>query len=239
MHVPRPHWRASSEELPGVIVLSAPSKGYHMESTDKTAWNQRYAGSDLVWSAAPNIWVQQLTHDLTPGTALDIAAGEGRNALWLAARGWQATAVDFSAVGLQRAATLAEKHLGRDAGRLMTLEADVERWVPQARSFDLVLVVYLHLRQKQRSAVMLAAAEAVAPGGTLLVVGHDLENLTSGHGGPQDPAVLYRPDDIVADIESAQLLVVRAETAVRALTDAEGQPADALDALVLAKRPLG
>jgi hypothetical protein len=85
---------------------------------------------------------------------------------------------------------------------------------------------------------MLAAAEAVAPGGTLLVVGHDLENLTSGHGGPQDPAVLYRPGDIVADIEPAQLLVVRAETAVRPLTDAEGEPVDALDALVLAKRPL-
>lgn len=225
-------------EVPGVIIFSAPPKGHHVDSTDKTTWNQRYADSDLVWSAAPNIWVEQLTHDLPPGTALDIAAGEGRNALWLAARGWHATAVDFSAVALQRAATLAEKQLGRDAGRLMTLEVDVERWVPHARSYDLVLVVYLHLRQKQRSAVMLAAAEAVAPGGTLLVVGHDLENLTSGHGGPQDPAVLYRPGDIVADIKPAQLLVVRAETGVRALADAEGQPVEALDALVLAKRPV-
>jgi SAM-dependent methyltransferase len=209
-----------------------------VDSTDKTAWNQRYAGSDLVWSAAPNIWVEQLTRDLPPGTALDIAAGEGRNALWLAARGWHATAVDFSAVALQRAASLAEEQLGPDVGRLVTLEVDVQRWVPRPRSYDLVVVVYLHLREKQRSAVMLAAAEAVAPGGTLLVVGHDLENLTSGHGGPQDPAVLYRPSDIVADIEPAQLVVVRAETAVRSLTDAKGQPAEALDALVLAKRAL-
>lgn len=228
----------SAGEAPGAIIISEPPKGHHVDSTDKTSWDQRYADSDPVWSAAPNIWVEQLTHDLPPGTALDIAAGEGRNALWLAARGWHATAVDFSAVALRRAASLAEEQLGRDAGRLVTLEVDVERWVPHARSYDLVLVVYLHLREKQRSAIMLSAAEAVAPGGTLLVVGHDLENLTSGHGGPQDPGVLYRPSDIVADIEPAQLLVVRAETAVRSLTDTEGRPAQALDALVLARRAL-
>jgi SAM-dependent methyltransferase len=209
-----------------------------MDSMDSTAWNQRYADSELVWSAAPNIWVEQLTQDLPPGKALDIAAGEGRNALWLAARGWHVTAVDFSAVALQRAASLAEDRLGRDAGRLVTLEADVESWVPPARSFDLVLVVYLHLPRQQRSAIMGAAAQAVAPGGTLLVVGHDLENLTAGHGGPQDPLVLYRPSDLVADIEPAELIVVRGETVVRSLTDGQGQPAEALDALVLARRPV-
>src|ERR1019366_1344819 len=184
----------------GSVETVAEPPGHHLrpternqpkDSREKAAWNQRYAGSELVWSAAPNIWVEQLTQDLPPGTALDIAAGEGRNALWLAARGWHATAVDFSAVALQRAASLAEEQLGPDVGRLVTLEVDVQRWVPRPRSYDLVVVVYLHLREKQRSAVMLAAAKAVAPGGTLLVVGHDLENLTSGHGGPQDPAVLY------------------------------------------------
>jgi SAM-dependent methyltransferase len=208
-----------------------------MDSTDKTAWNQRYADSELVWSAAPNIWVEQLTKDLLPGRALDIAAGEGRNALWLAARGWHATAVDFSQVALQRARTLAKEQLRGDAGALETVEADVQTWVPQPRSYDLVLVVYLHLPEQQRSPIMRAAAEAVAPGGTLLIVGHDLENLTSGHGGPQDPAVLYRPSDVVTDIEQAQLVVVRADTAVRSLTDSQGQPAEALDALVLARRP--
>jgi len=207
-----------------------------MGSMDSTAWNQRYADSELVWSATPNTWVEQLTQDLPPGKALDIAAGEGRNALWLAARGWQVTAVDFSTVALQRAATLAKERLGRNAGALVTLEADVEAWVPPARSFDLVLVVYLHLPRQQRSAIMGAAAEAVTPGGTLLVVGHDLENLTSGHGGPQDPLVLYRPSDIVEDIAPAHLVILRDETAIRSLTDDQGQPAEALDTLVLARR---
>jgi SAM-dependent methyltransferase len=206
---------------------------------DSTAWNQRYEGSELVWSAAPNIFVQELTEDLPAGTALDIAAGEGRNALWLAARGWQVTAVDFAAVALQRAASLAQKQLGSDAGRLVTLEADLETWVPQERSYDLVLVVYLQVPEKQRGAVMRRAAEAVAPGGTLLVVGHDLANLASGHGGPQDPAVLYRPSDIVADIQPARLVIVRDETVTRSVTDDQGQPADALDALVLARRAMG
>ena len=210
-----------------------------MDSRSKTAWNERYAGRELVWSAAPNVWVEQLTRDLLPGRALDIAAGEGRNALWLAARGWHATAVDFSAVALHRARSLAKEHLGSDAGALETVEADVRTWVPQAGSYDLVLVVYLHVPPQQRSAIMSAAARAVALGGTLLIVGHDLENLTSGHGGPQDPEVLYRPSDLVADIQDAHLVVVRAETAVRSLSDGHGRPAEALDALLLARHVVG
>lgn len=205
---------------------------------DSTAWNERYNNNELVWSAAPNMWVKQLTEDLPAGKALDVAAGEGRNALWLASLGWHVTAVDFSTVALQRARSLAEKQFGQDSRRLETVEADVETWVPPARSYDLVLVVYLHLPKDRRTSVMRAAAEAVAPGGTLLVVGHDLQNLTSGHGGPQNPAVLYRPSDIVQDIELAQLVVDRDETVPRSTTDSGGQPADALDALVVARRPV-
>jgi len=206
---------------------------------DSTTWDKKYKDSELLWSADANIWVKDLTQDLPAGTALDIAAGEGRNALWLVARGWEVTAVDFSVVALQRARALADEHLGRDADRLTTLEADVETWVPKARSYDLVLVAYLHLPEQLRRSVMRAAAEAVASGGTLLVVGHDLENLGSGHGGPQNPEVLYRPSDIVADIEPAGLIVDRSETAARSVTDGQGQPAEALDALVVARRPVG
>jgi len=203
---------------------------------DSTTWDQRYEDSALVWSARPNVWVEQLTRDLPPGRALDIAAGEGRNALWLAALGWQVTAMDFSAVALQRARSLADQQLGQAAGRLVTLEADLETWVPEPFCYDLVLVVYLHLPPHLRSAVMRAAADAVAPGGTLLIVGHALENLTAGHGGPQNPAVLYGPDDLVADIAPSGLVLVRHETARRSVTDDHDQPAEALDALVLARR---
>ena len=143
------------------------------------------------------------------------------------------------AAALQRARTLAETRLDIDAEGLTTLEADVQTWVPPARAYDLVLVAYLHLPAKQRGLVMRAAAEAVAAGGTLLVVGHDLENLGSGHGGPQNPAVLYRPGDIVTDIEPAELIVDRSETVRRPMTDGQGQPVEALDALVVGRRPVG
>jgi len=206
---------------------------------DSTTWDKKYKDSQLLWSADANVWVKDLAQDLPAGAALDIAAGEGRNSLWLVARGWEVTAVDFSVVALQRARAFADQHLGRDAERLKTLEADVETWVPPARSYDLVLVAYLHLPEQLRQPVMRAAAEAVAPGGTLLVVGHDLENLGSGVGGPQNPTVLYRPSDIVADIGPAGLIVDRSETAARSVTDGQGQSAEALDAIVVARRPVG
>jgi SAM-dependent methyltransferase len=205
---------------------------------DSTAWDERYAASELVWSAGPNVWVETLTAELPPGRALDLAAGEGRNALWLASRGWTVTAVDFSGVALDRANQLAAQRLDDGGQRLTTVTADVVTWRPQPRSFDLVLVVYLHLPPEERVAVLEGAADAVAPGGTLLVVGHDLANLEGGVGGPQDPTVLCRPEDVVADVTPAGLDIQRADTVRRPVMQDDGTTRDALDLLVLATRPL-
>src|ERR1022692_4898294 len=71
-------------------------------------WDKRYAGQELVWTAEPNRFVVAELKDLAPGRALDLGAGEGRNAVWLASAGWQVTAVDFSAVGLDKGRRLAE-----------------------------------------------------------------------------------------------------------------------------------
>jgi SAM-dependent methyltransferase len=205
---------------------------------DSTGWDERYAAADLVWSAGPNVWVQTMTAELPPGRALDLAAGECRNALWLAERGWAVTAVDFSAVALDRGRRLAAERLGDRAEALTTVQADVVTWTPEPRGFDLVLVVYLHLPAEQRVAVLESAAGAVAPGGTLLVIGHDLANLSGGVGGPQDPTVLCRPADVVADVEPAGLQVQRADTVRRPVVQEDGTTRDALDLLVLATRPL-
>jgi SAM-dependent methyltransferase len=205
---------------------------------DAATWDARYAESELVWSAGPNVWVETLTSELPPGRALDLAAGECRNALWLASRGWTVTAVDFSAVALERGRRLAAERLGDDARRLTTVHADVLTWTPEHRGFDLVLVVYLHLPAHERQAALASAAEAVAPGGTLLVVGHDLANLSGGVGGPQDPEVLCRPTDVIADVEPSGLQVQRADTVRRPVVQEDGTTRDALDLLVLATRPL-
>src|ERR1700754_3536553 len=98
---------------------------------DADAWDERYAATELVWSAGPNRFVEEECADLQPGRALDLAAGEGRNALWLAERGWSATAVDFSAVALDRARSLAGQRLGEHAGTVTLIRADVRDYVPR------------------------------------------------------------------------------------------------------------
>jgi SAM-dependent methyltransferase len=166
---------------------------------------------------------------LAPGRALDLACGEGRNALWLAERGWQVTAVDFSAVGLEKARRLAsEREL-----ELILVEADVLEWEPPAASFDLVVVMYLHLPGSARRRVLRAATSALAPGASLLVVGHDSTNLTEGVAGPQDPAVLFGPEDIVGDLPGLE--VERAERARRPVATDNGE-VNAIDTVVRAVR---
>jgi len=203
---------------------------------DAKDWDSRYEQTDLMWSQGPNQWIEQVTAELPPGKALDLAAGEGRNAIWLASRGWEATALDFSAVALDRASRIASERLGDGAARFSTLCEDLFTYTPQPGAYDLVIVVYLQVAADQRTRVLRAAAEAVAPGGTLVVTAHDTANATRGYGGPQDPAVLYSAGDVTADIDGAGLMVLRAELVTRVVTTPDGDR-EALDCLVVATRP--
>jgi len=197
---------------------------------DSTAWDQRYAERELVWSAGPNQFVADLAGPLPSGRAVDLAAGEGRNAIWLATRGWMVTAVDFSAVALDKGRRLAAQAGVTES--LTWVEADLTRWVPDPSAFDLVLVAYLQLPWPEMAGLLARAAEAVAPGGTLLIVGHDRSNLVRGAGGPQDPSVLYTPQEVSGAVGgSAGVAVTRADTVER-ISDAGA----AYDTLVVARR---
>ncbi|MFB7907104.1 methyltransferase domain-containing protein [Kitasatospora sp. NPDC056076] len=187
---------------------------------DSQGWDDRYAASELVWGAAPNRWVVRELTGRTPGHALDLATGEGRNAIWLAARGWEVTGLDFSAVALERAERLTAELPDEVADRLTWRHGDARTHEAPTVGYDLVLVAYLHLPAADRRAALHRAAEALAPGGTLLVIGHDLSNLTEGVGGPQDPAVLLTPQDVLADLAPYGLHTVRAER-VRREVDTE------------------
>lgn len=200
---------------------------------DAHDWDERYREASLLWKAGPNRWVEQHTADLPPGRALDLASGEGRNALWLAERGWQVTAVDFSAVGMDKARALAEGGSDTVAGRVHWVVADVLSYTPEAQ-FDLVLVVYLQLPENQRRAAFQHAAAALAPGGTLLVVGHHSDNLAHGVGGPPDPAVLYSESDVLADLEPRHDLSIK--TAAMRERVVPDQPRPALDVIVELQR---
>jgi SAM-dependent methyltransferase len=198
---------------------------------DATAWDERYRSAELIWGIAPNRWVEQELAGLPAGRAVDLACGEGRNALWLASRGWQVTAVDFSAVGLDKGRQL-EARAG--AGRPVDWrQADVVSY-RHHEPVDLALMCYLQLEPRTRRAAVRNAAASLAPGGTLLVIAHDSANLTEGTGGPQDPSVLFTAADVADDLDGTGLVVDRAEAVRRPV---EGAPRPAIDALLLAHRP--
>lgn len=200
---------------------------------DATGWDERYAAADLVWSSTPNVFVVDELADLPPGRALDLAGGEGRNAIWLAAQGWQAELVEFSEVALDKAARLAE-HAGVE---LTLTHADLAD-DPPLEPADLVLVAYLQLpRGPSRTTTRLAAA-AVAPGGTLLIIAHARRNLTDGYGGPPHADVLREVDEVVDDLQGTGLEVVRADEVERRV-DTDDGPRTAIDLLVRAHRPSG
>jgi SAM-dependent methyltransferase len=200
------------------------------ELVSREQWDERYATDELIWKAQPNQFLGDELDALAPGRALDLACGEGRNALWLASKGWNVTGVDFSSAGLSKA-----RRLAADRGlEVSWIEADVIEWQPPSVWFDAVVVMYLHLPPPQRRQVLRQATQALAPGGVLLVVGHDISNLTDGVGGPQDPEVLFCPEEIARDLPGLQ--IERAERVKRTVVNETGE-ATAIDALVRAVRP--
>jgi ubiquinone/menaquinone biosynthesis C-methylase UbiE len=198
---------------------------------DADHWNERYATAEYVWKAAPNAFLVDHARDLPPGRALDLACGEGRNAVWLAEQGWSVTGVDFSEVGLEKARRLATER-GVAAEWVC---ADATTWHPSGERYDLVIVFYLQLPAEERRRAIGTAAASLAPMGTLLVVAHDSRNLAEGVGGPQDAVVLYDPDEVVSDLAGSgvDVTVERAETVERPVL---GSDRPALDCLVRARR---
>lgn len=186
---------------------------------DAQAWDERYAASELVWSRGPNQFVAEELADLPPGTAVDLGAGEGRNAIWLASRGWAATAVDFSQAGLDKGRQLAD---GLDlSGSVTWVCADATAWQPDS-PVDLVVVAYLQLPADERRRAVRGGATMLRPGGTLLLVAHDSTNLTEGTGGPQDPAVLMSAEDVLADLSGIEVDVLRAGRVAREVGSPSG-----------------
>lgn len=198
---------------------------------DASEWDERYRAAELVWGAGPNLWVEAELAGLPPGRALDLACGEGRNALWLARGGWQVTAVDFSAAALDKARVL-ESRQPAGTPPIEWVCADVVAYEAD-RPVDLALVCYLQLAAGERRQAVRHAADALAPGGVLFVVAHDSANLAEGTGGPQEPSVLYTAENVVADLDGA-LVIDRAEPVRRPVA---GAPRPAIDALVRAHRP--
>jgi SAM-dependent methyltransferase len=236
---------ATSDSEPGHLT----SPGNDMAAAE---WDERYRQSGLVWGSGPNVWVAEQVAERLPvaGTALDLGCGEGRNAAWLARRGWRVTGVDFSAIALEKAAAL-ERAAVSDGSATETAQAgDVARsiapvrWVhADATSYvptdpvDLVVMAYLQLPAEQRRAAVTGAVAALAPGGVLLVIGHHSRNIAEGVGGPQRPEVLFSAEDLLADVFAAdpEIVVDLAEPWLRPVS---GSDRPAIDAVLRAHRPI-
>jgi SAM-dependent methyltransferase len=194
---------------------------------EKEAWNRKHGEGGLLFGSEPNRFLVAEVAGLAPGRALDLACGSGRNAVWLAKQGWQVMGVEFSDVAIDQARELAAER-GVEVEWLL---ADLRESETPVAAFDLVVVLYLQLPAEELAPILGRAAVAVAPGGTLLVVGHHLDNLEHGSGGPKDPRVLFTPEDVAASLDGLE--VEKAEAVLRPV---EGER-DAIDTLVRARRP--
>jgi len=200
---------------------------------DRQDWNSRYAAHDLVWGTEPNRFLEQELGAVAPqGRALDLACGEGRNAIWLAKRGWQVTAVDYSDVAIERGRRLSREQ----AVEIEWVEADVVAYDPPPATFQLVVIAYLHVPEEQRRITLKHAVTALAPGGTLFMIGHALRNLAEGTGGPQSAAVLWEPEEIRREISALGLTIHRIEEVLRPVETPEGAR-NAIDTLAHAEKP--
>ena len=192
-------------------------------------WDARHAAHEPIELLEVEPSLDEEVAYLTPGRALDLGTGDGRNAVWLARQGWSVTGVDFSSVGLDRAQARARA----EGVSVEWVLADLLEWRPPAVRFDLVVLFFIHVAPEDRRAIHRMAASAVAPGGTLLVVGHDRSNLVAGSGGPQNPAVLFTADEVASELPG--LTVRRAEAVRRPVDDDRWR----IDAVVRAVRPIG
>jgi SAM-dependent methyltransferase len=201
------------------------------EMFEPPAWDERYAGQGRYWSGEPNPQLVAAAGDLAPGTALDVGCGEGGDVVWLAGQGWRVTGADFSAEGLARAADHVEQ--AGVADRVEWWRVDARTFDAGDRSYDLVTSHYLHAPDGGMVEVTRRLAEAVAPGGLLLVVGHapshEFTHLSESHR----KAMFLAAELLPGLPEDFEPLVVEQRT--RTLKRDTG-PVEAEDSVLLARR---
>lgn len=202
-------------------------------ATEAKFWNRRYATQDFIWTVDANQYLIAEAAELLPGIALDLAAGEGRNAVWLAKLGWKVRAFDFSEPALEKGKRLAA--LREVTSQVHFRNADLRDFELGVHLYDLVTLIYLQIPLAQLVPIIKRAAKAVAPGGTFLLIAHDSTNLEHGYGGSRHPAMLYTAEQVVEALDG-ELTIEKASCVKRAVDTPEGTQT-ALDCLVRGKRP--
>ncbi|QKT10114.1 class I SAM-dependent methyltransferase [Rhodococcus sp. W8901] len=202
---------------------------------DEDFWNERYRSSHRVWSGNPNGGLVNEVSDLDPGTALDVGCGEGADAIWLAGRGWQVKALDLSIVAVERAAEHVASSGDDIAGRITWQQADLLEWDPGTDRYDLVTSQYVHLPSGPREALYDRLADFVAPGGTLLIVGHHPSDLDTHLQRPRHADLYFTPEDVVSRLDPKEWKIVTAAATSRTV-EHDGHEVTIHDSVVRAQR---
>jgi SAM-dependent methyltransferase len=197
-------------------------------------WDERYSSATRIWSGRPNPQLVAETEGLPPGTALDAGCGEGADAQWLAHQGWRVTAVDVSAVALARAAAHAEPDI---ADLITWQQVDLlAGWTPEPLAHGLVNAQFMHFPRAVRDQVFARLAATVAPGGTLLIVGHHPSDLGTTMPRPQEPDLFFTAEELATALDPGEWDVLVAEARPRLADDPDGREITIHDAVLRARR---
>lgn len=202
---------------------------------DEQSFEERYRSTDALWSGRPNAQLVREAGDLPPGSALDVGCGEGADAIWLAGRGWHVTAADFARTALLRGEKHAQTLGPAVADRIRWVHADLTAEVP-GEAYDLVSAQFMHLPPAQRRTLFARLADAVAPGGTLLVVGHDFSDVAAGAHRPPEPERFFTAEEVVAGLDPGKWEVLVAEARQRPAHVHEGEDITVHDAVLRARK---
>lgn len=153
-------------------------------------WDERYGSEDRIWSGQPNPQLVDRVASLQPGSALDVGCGEGADAVWLARQGWEVTALDVSQVALDKAA----EHAAEAGVDITWRQVDLGGWPGEPGAYDLVSAQFMYLPQPELAQLYRALGDSVAPGGTLLLVGH--HPMDPRHGDHDFPDVRWTPEEV-------------------------------------------
>jgi SAM-dependent methyltransferase len=206
-----------------------------MAMFSQAAWDERYGAANRIWSGNPNPHLVAAAAELTPGAALDVGCGEGADAIWLASQGWHVTGVDVSPVALDRAATQAASAGPQIAERITWQQADVLAWVPPSGQFDLVSAQFMQLPRPELESLHRRLADAVGPGGVLLIVGHDPSDLHAGIGRPHRPELMFTAEQVAETLDGDTWTMIVA-TPKRQVLSPDGESVTVRDAVLQATR---
>jgi thioredoxin reductase/SAM-dependent methyltransferase len=210
----------------------------HQRATlfEQEAWEERYASKPSIWSGNPNAQLIAETANLPPGRALDVGCGEGADAVWLARRGWQVVGVDISPTALARAAAHADAAGADVAARITWHHTDLRHDATPGGEYDLVSAHFMQLPQPERGDLFARLAAAVAPGGTLLIVGHHPRDLRASNHRMHFPELMYTAEEVAADLDAQVWEILVAASRPRSVTGHDGQPTTYHDAVLVARR---